>query len=105
MLDESANVPVALPDGTIIRIEATPVGGGGLEQVGILDSVPLKDLLRTIESFGTPGTSALFVLAQDAVADRVRQRFESMHGHVEVLQTNLSKEQEDKLRQAFGDET
>ena len=35
----------------------------------------------------------------------MQQRFESLQGHVEVLQTNLSKEQEDKLRDAFGDES
>jgi uncharacterized membrane protein len=73
---------------------------GSMTDVGIDDN-----LIKQIREKVTPGTSALFVLAQDAVQDRVKQRFENLQGHVEVLQTNLSKEQEDKLRDAFGDET
>jgi uncharacterized membrane protein len=73
---------------------------GSMTDVGIDDS-PIEQIRDKV----TPGTTALFVLAQDAVQDRVQHRFENLQGHVEVLQTNLSKEQEDKLRDAFGEET
>jgi len=49
----------------------------------------------------TPGTSALFVLTTDAVLDKVEQAFSGQRA--ELLFTNLSKEQEDALREAFAD--
>jgi len=50
----------------------------------------------------TPGTSALFVLTSDAVLDRVAEAFEGTTA--ELIQTNLSDEQEQSLREAFADE-
>jgi uncharacterized membrane protein len=49
----------------------------------------------------TPGTSALFVLTTDAVLDKVEEAFSGQRA--ELLFTNLSKEQEDALREAFAD--
>ncbi len=50
----------------------------------------------------TPGTSALFVLSSGAVVDRVADAVKGQQ--FEIIQTNLSKEQEDKLRADFGEE-
>ena len=50
----------------------------------------------------TPGSSALFVLSSDAVVDRVKQEFSGQQ--VELLFTNLSTEQEAKLREAFEED-
>jgi uncharacterized membrane protein len=50
----------------------------------------------------TPGPSALFLLSSDAVQDRVREEFQGVQA--ELISTNLSVEQEDKLREAFATE-
>jgi len=49
----------------------------------------------------TPGTSALFLLSSGAVTDRVAEAVKGQQ--FEIIQTNLSKEQEDKLRADFGE--
>jgi uncharacterized membrane protein len=72
---------------------------GSMADVGIDDN-----LIKQIRDKVTPGTSALFVLTQSAVQDRVAERFPSQKGRVEVLQTNLSEDQEAKLREVFGEE-
>ena len=72
---------------------------GSMADVGIDD-----DMIRQIRKQVTPGTSALFVLSQNAVLDRVAERFQSQKGRVEVLQTNLSQDQEAILREIFGEE-
>ena len=70
---------------------------GSLTDVGIND-----DFINTVRSKVTPGTSALFVMTSDAVLDKVEAAFE---GHdMELIQTNLSGEDEAKLREAFGEE-
>jgi uncharacterized membrane protein len=69
---------------------------GRLTDVGIDDSF----IKRAREEI-TPGTSALFVLTSDAVRDRVQEAFAGERA--ELLFTNLSKEQEDALREAFAD--
>ena len=50
----------------------------------------------------TPGTSALFVMSSDAVMDKVQDAFDGINA--ELIQTNLSEEQEAKLREAFADD-
>ena len=50
----------------------------------------------------TPGTSALFLLSDNAVLDKVSDAFKGVHA--ELIQTNLSKEQEDAMRKAFADD-
>ncbi len=49
----------------------------------------------------TPGTSALFLLSSGAVVDKVAAAVKGQQ--FEIIQTNLSKEQEDKLRADFGE--
>jgi uncharacterized membrane protein len=67
---------------------------GGLRDVGIDD-----DFIDSVRSTVTPGTSALFLLSDNAVTDRVREAFKDID--VELIHTNLSREAEDKLRAAF----
>jgi len=69
---------------------------GSLADVGIDDT-----FIKRVRDEITPGTSALFVLTSDAVQDRVREAFAGQD--FELLFTNLSKEQEDNLRKAFGE--
>jgi uncharacterized membrane protein len=50
----------------------------------------------------TEGTSALFLLSSDAVVDKVKDAFEGTK--MELIQSNLTAEQEATLREAFGEE-
>ena len=70
---------------------------GSLTDVGIDD-----DFIKTVRQQVTPGTSALFVMTSEAVVDKVEAAFKGTHAH--LVSTNLSKEQEDKLREAFADD-
>ena len=71
--------------------------GGSLADVGIDD-----EFIKSVRSKVTPGTSALFVMTSDAVLDKVEAAFEGQD--MELIQTNLSGEDEAKLREAFGEE-
>ena len=66
--------------------------------VGIDDN-----FIKQVRSEVTPGTSALFVLSTDVVEDRVLDAFRSSFPDAKLIATNLSKEQEANLRQAFAD--
>ena len=68
---------------------------GSMADVGISDSF-IKDVRQKV----TPGTSALFVLSSNAVLDRVQAEFPG--DQAELISTNLSAEQEAKLREAFA---
>jgi len=70
---------------------------GSMTDVGIDDSF----ILRMREEI-QPGTSALFVLSSNAVADRVREAFAGQE--MVLVESNLSREQEDKLREVFSEE-
>ena len=60
-----------------------------------------KSFIDQVRSKITPGTSALFLLSSGAVVDRVAEAVKGQQ--FEIIQTNLSKEQEDKLRADFGE--
>ncbi len=69
---------------------------GSMSDVGIDD-----DFIKSVRDQVTPGTSALFVMTSGAVMDKVHEAFEGQQ--MELIQTNLSDEQENKLREAFGE--
>jgi len=58
------------------------------------------DFIKRIRNEVTPGTSALFLMTTNAVMDRVVEKLKDMD--FELITTNLSTEQEGKLREAFG---
>ena len=68
-----------------------------MKDVGIDD-----DFIKTVQANVTPGTSALFVMSSDAVLDKVREAFAGLHP--ELIQTNLSADEEARLRGAFADD-
>jgi uncharacterized membrane protein len=70
---------------------------GSLSDVGIDD-----EFIRRVRDEVTPGTSALFVMTANAVTDRVLEPFRG--NRPELITTNLSKEQEARLREAFAEE-
>ena len=69
---------------------------GSLTDVGIDD-----DFIKKVRDKVTPGTSALFAMTQDAVTDRVVDAFRGTRA--ELVSTNLSADQEAKLREAFSE--
>ena len=70
---------------------------GSLADVGIDDS-----FINKVRDKVTPGTSALFLMSSDAVMDKVQDAF-AANQPSELLFTNLSTEQENALREVFGD--
>ncbi|MFD8497681.1 DUF1269 domain-containing protein [Amycolatopsis sp. NPDC059657] len=76
---------------------AAGAAGMALTDVGIDDKLikQVRDQLR-------PGTSALFVLSSGAVIDKVRNAFTGQD-KPELIFTNLSAEEERKLREVFSD--
>ena len=70
---------------------------GSMTDVGIDDS-----FIRRMRDEIQPGTSALFVLSSDAVVDKVKQAFEGQE--MVLVETNLSHDQEQKLREVFAEE-
>ena len=71
---------------------------GSMSDVGIDDA-----FLRRMRDEIQPGTSALFVLSSGAVVDKVKEAFEGQQ--MVLVETNLTHEQEDKLREVFAEET
>jgi len=69
--------------------------GGAFADYGVND-----EFIKRIRSQVTKGKSALFLMTSDAVVDRVADELKSTK--FEIIATNLSKEQEAKLREAFG---
>ena len=69
---------------------------GSLSDVGIDD-----DFIKRARDEITPGTSALFLMSSGAVVDKVRDAFRGQQA--ELVSTNLSDDQERKLREVFGE--
>jgi uncharacterized membrane protein len=61
-----------------------------------------EDFIESIRNKVTEGTSALFLMTSDAVEDRVVEAMKK--SKFEIIATNLSKEEEGKLRAAFAEE-
>jgi uncharacterized membrane protein len=70
---------------------------GSLADVGIDD-----DFIKQVRDKVTPGTSAMFALTDAAVEDRVVEAFKGFDA--ELVSSNLSHEQESRLREAFSDD-
>ena len=67
-----------------------------MSDVGIDDS-----FIQSVCEKLTPGTSALFAMTTNAVSDRVLESFRGTNA--ELISTNLSHEQERKLREVFAE--
>jgi uncharacterized membrane protein len=59
------------------------------------------DFIRSVTAKLQPGTSAVFLMIIEATADRVLEDLRGIQG-VTVIQTNLSREAEERLREAFA---
>ena len=70
---------------------------GSFADVGIDDN-----FIKSVRDQVHEGDSALFLMTSGAVVDRVAEALKNYK--FEVIATNLSKEQEDKLREVFSEE-
>jgi uncharacterized membrane protein len=68
---------------------------GSMTDVGIDD-----DFIKRARDKIKPGTSALFLLSTDAVVDKVSEEFKNTQ--MTLMDTNLSKDEEEKLREVFA---
>jgi len=69
---------------------------GKFTDIGVDDKF-IKEVGNSIQ----PGNSALFLLVNDVTPDRVMDELRDFQG-VRVIKTSLSKDQETRLREAFG---
>jgi uncharacterized membrane protein len=78
------------------------IGAGMGALIGHFADYGIDDkFINQVREKVTPGTSALFLLVGQVTTDRV---LEALQGEqIEVLQTNLSEEQEQRLRAAFAE--
>lgn len=70
---------------------------GSMTDVGIDDG-----FIKAVRDEVTPGTSALFLMSSDAVADKIKPALEQAGHRGELIQSNLSDEQEAALREMFS---
>lgn len=71
---------------------------GSLADVGIDD-----DFIKAARDQLTPGTSALFLMSSDAVRDKIKETFDATGlQRPQLIQSNLSTEQETALREMFA---
>ncbi|MGI9540394.1 MAG: DUF1269 domain-containing protein [Miltoncostaeaceae bacterium] len=61
-----------------------------------------QDFIDEVREKVTEGTSALFLLTSDATIDKVVEAFDGQH--MELIKSSLSHEQENALREAFGED-
>jgi len=83
----------------LIAGAATGALSGKLADIGVDDSF-IKDVSETIE----PGNSALFLLARDAELERIEAELEGFESEFSIIQTNLSPDEESRLRETFAAE-
>lgn len=72
---------------------------GKFSDIGIDDQF-IKQVSEAIK----PGTSALFLMVREATGDRVLEELKGTTGAT-IIRTSLSKESEEKLREALGTHT
>jgi uncharacterized membrane protein len=70
---------------------------GSLSDVGIDD-----DFIKSAREKITPGTSALFVMSSNSVPEKVKDAFAERGLQPELIQSNLSAEQEAELREMIA---
>lgn len=81
------------------------IGAAAGAATGTLTDVGIDDgFVEDVRDRVTPGTSALFLLAEGAVLDRLADELKRTTGHVELIHTNLSDDEESRLREVFLEE-
>jgi uncharacterized membrane protein len=81
------------------------VGAGMGALMASMADVGISDkFIKQVQSQVTEGTSALFLLTSGAIMDRIMQSVREQGLHFELISTNLSAEEEQKLRDVFSSE-
>lgn len=79
------------------------VGAGSGALAGYLTDYGINDnFMREIGQKVTPGGSALFLLVREMTADKVLDRIADIHKRGRVIQSSLSKQDEERLREALS---
>jgi uncharacterized membrane protein len=79
------------------------VGAAGGALYGSLHTVGIDDgFIKKVKESLTEGTSGLFLLSSSGIEDRIRQRF--IGTNAELISTNLSDEDEERLRAVFAED-
>jgi uncharacterized membrane protein len=85
-----------------VPLLGTAVGAGVGALAGhFADTGIDRDFIRSVQDKVTPGTSALFLLSEEAAMGKLKTEFIGMD--LELISTNLTEEQEQRLREAFTD--
>jgi uncharacterized membrane protein len=74
----------------------------GAWSTSIIDMGISDKFIDEVKQKVTPGTSALFLLTDDAVVAEIENALKDLNAH--LIASNLSAEQEAKLREAFAEE-
>jgi uncharacterized membrane protein len=86
-----------------IPVIGLAIGAGMGALAGAFADVGIDDnFIKQVRSQVTEGTSALFVMTSGAVQDKVMAAVKSKGLNPEIIETNLPKDQEEKLREAFA---
>ena len=87
----------------LVPLLGAAIGAGIGALAGALTDVGIDDkFIDQVKSKVKPGTSALFTLTSDAVIDRVVDAFKGTQA--EIISTNLSNEQEARLKEMFAEQ-
>lgn len=79
------------------------VGAGSGALAGYLTDYGINDnFMREIGQKVTPGGSALFLLVREMTGDKVLDRIADFHKRGRVIQSSLSKQDEERLREALS---
>ena len=79
------------------------VGAGAGALAGRFSDIGINDdFMRDVGHSLQPGGSAVFILLRKMTADKVLARLEGFHHRGRILQTSLSQEDEQKLRDALS---
>jgi len=82
------------------------IGAGMGALTGALSDVGIDDeMIKRMREQLTPGTSALFLMSANAVVDKVADAVKGTMGNADLIQSNLTEEQEAKLREVFSEES
>jgi uncharacterized membrane protein len=87
----------------LVPLLGAAIGAAAGALTGALTDAGIDDkFINEVREKVTPGTSALFVMTSDALVDRVRPELKGTKA--ELIHTNLSGEDEARLREAFSQE-
>jgi len=86
----------------VVPVLGVVVGAASGAITGALTDVGIDDrFIKAVRTEVVQGTSALFVLSSAALLDEVRDTMVGLHP--QLIQTNLTPEQEDALRSTFSE--